>query len=322
MKRWEPIAYPGPDNGFGAATHRNFNQGTGERGSWPDARGYQQLIDEPANFVELSGFALDEEDDRQIARAARSQHMNSVAAAGVGGTANAVTLAFSPPFANLAELEWAPLRFMVEAAPTGPVTVAVDAIAAAPLRDTSGNQLGANSLVVGQLIEIIRIGASFVLMAGQRLPATGGSTSRAPLLSRIEAETTAAIALGSSTNWLLQFQTTRGNSLGTSAWTGSRLTIGAGEAGLYDLSATYTMSPSVGDIFAVCRLRKNGAAIIGEGSPVYLKLGDGGCIPVHATIPLAVGDYIEAVAYQQSGTAQNALADARSRFVATLISSI
>lgn len=148
------------------------------------------------------------------------------------------------------------------------------------------------------------------------------STTRAPLLSRIEAETTAAIALGSSTNWLLQFQTTRGNSLGTSAWTGSRLTIGAGEAGLYNLSATYTMSPSVGDIFAVCRLRKNGAAIIGEGSPVYLKLGDGGCIPVHATIPLAVGDYIEAVAYQQSGTAQNALADARSRFVATLISSI
>lgn len=72
MKRWEPIAYPGPDNGFGAATHRNFNQGTGARGSWLDAGGYQQLIDELAYLIEQAGLTLDEADSEQVYKAIRA----------------------------------------------------------------------------------------------------------------------------------------------------------------------------------------------------------------------------------------------------------
>lgn len=91
MKRWEPIAYPGPDNGFGAATHRNFNQGTGERGSWPDGLGYQQIIDEICAAIEKAGLTLNDADGQQLAQAIQKGMNYAVAT----GTANAWVVA--PP---------------------------------------------------------------------------------------------------------------------------------------------------------------------------------------------------------------------------------
>lgn len=246
--------------------------------------------------------------------------MNAVPAAGVGGTANAISLAFSPTFGNVAELEWAPLRFVVEAIPTGPVTVAVDGIAAAPLRDSSGNQLGENSLAVGQLIEIIRIGASFVLLAGQRLPAIGGSTTAAPLLKSIDAVISVNNSIPTTVPTILNFQTTTRNNLASSTWNGQRLTIGAGEAGLWYIQAAWSFFTPADDRFASAQIRKNGTAIIGEGDYPYNKAGGGTIVQGHSIVPLAAGDYVEAAAYHQATGTQPAYADPRSRFFAALLS--
>jgi len=89
MKRWEPTNFPGPANGFGALTHRNFNQATGERGSWPDGVGYQQIIDEICRVVEGAGLTLNGAASDQLAQAVQ-KGMNFAVAT---GTANAWVVA-------------------------------------------------------------------------------------------------------------------------------------------------------------------------------------------------------------------------------------
>lgn len=105
MKRWEPIAYPGPDNVHGAATHRNFNQGTGERGSWPDGLGYQQLIDELCNAIEEAGGELDGNLSTQLAWLIQSGGLSWAVAT---GTANAwvVDPAFAVPAYKAGRVLW------------------------------------------------------------------------------------------------------------------------------------------------------------------------------------------------------------------------
>lgn len=61
MKRWSPIAYPGPGD-----SHRNFNQSTGERGSWLDGDGYQQILDELTGLVEFYGLTPSDVDSGQV----------------------------------------------------------------------------------------------------------------------------------------------------------------------------------------------------------------------------------------------------------------
>jgi hypothetical protein len=61
MKRWSPIAYPGPGD-----SHRNFNQSTGERGSWLDGGGYQQILDELTAIVEFYGLTPSDVDSDQV----------------------------------------------------------------------------------------------------------------------------------------------------------------------------------------------------------------------------------------------------------------
>lgn len=146
------------------------------------------------------------------------------------------------------------------------------------------------------------------------------STTRAPLLARVDATTTTSVALPTSVDTLVNFQTLNGSSLRTSTWNGTRLTIGAGEGGLWDVQAAWAFFTPTTGIFTACRVRKNGTTVLGESGPPYVQAGGGAIIPAAARLPLVVGDYIEILANQQAGSSQFYYADPRARFSATLLS--
>jgi hypothetical protein len=117
-------------------------------------------------FLAAAGQAPVDGAANQVLRASRGGKLNRVLPADVGGTPNAITLACSPAFSSPADVDDALIRFVVENVPTGPVTVQVDATAARPLVDATGAQLGAGSLRVGQYVQIIGVGASYLLFGG------------------------------------------------------------------------------------------------------------------------------------------------------------
>lgn len=158
MKRWEPIAFPGP-----GGVHRNFNESTGESGSRPDGRGYQQVIDELSSLSAKAGLAASEVDSLQILKATRGQYLNFAAPAAVAGSAAAITLAFDPSYASLAALIAVPLRFTLEADIPGAATIAVDGLAAVDLTWPDGTVLAPGDGKAGSLIEVSYDGTAFRL---------------------------------------------------------------------------------------------------------------------------------------------------------------
>lgn len=158
MKRWSPIAYPGPGE-----THRNFNQSTGERGSWLDGLGYQQILDELSSFTSKSGLAPSAVDSLQVTKAVRSQALNYVAAA--GGTGNALTVNLDPAPASLAELTGMILRVKITNTSTvNAPTLAVNGLAAQPVtyHDTAAMLVG--ELQAGHVVELLNDGTRWLLL--------------------------------------------------------------------------------------------------------------------------------------------------------------
>ena len=158
MKRWEPIAFPGP-----GGAHRNFNESTGESGSRPDAWGYQQMLDELSSLTAKGGLAASDVDSLQVLKVTRGQYLNFAAPAAVAGAAAAITLAFDPPFASLASLIGVPLRFTLEADIPGAATVAVDGLAATAVTWPDGTALASGDGKTGWLVEIRYDGTAFRL---------------------------------------------------------------------------------------------------------------------------------------------------------------
>lgn len=317
MKRWEPIAYPGPDNAFGAATHRNFNQGTGERGSWPDAAGYQQLVDELSAVVEKSGHGLDGAKSDQVIQAIRSLRSNVRFG---GGTANAIAISLDPPVGSWSELTHVPLVITVPAANTSPdVSLSADGLPPVPIKRHGGGALNIGDTQPGRYYWGAYDGGQFQIISTLGV-APGASTTAAPLLQSVDAVMTANNSIPTTLPTLLNFQTTTRNNLGTSTFNGQRLTIGAGMAGLWYVQAAWSFFTPADGIFASMQIRKNGTLIIGEGDYPYNKNGGGTIIQGHTIVPLSLGDYIEAMAYHQAGSTQPAYADARARFFAVLLS--
>lgn len=162
MKRWEPIAYPGPENADGAATHRNFNQSTGERGSWIDADGYQQnVIDEPSNLVAHAGLNPDGSRSDQTTRAVRRGTLDYAVA---GGTANALTVELSPT--PLAGEIVDGFRLWVRITTTNTGAGTLDAgDGAVALQSPGGAALIAGDLVAGTVVPLVRRGATWRMAA-------------------------------------------------------------------------------------------------------------------------------------------------------------
>ena len=101
------------DIGSGRRGFRSKDTVGGVPGTVVRAGWLNDMQENPAQMIEACGLALAAGDHTLLRRAVRSQRLNFVAAANVGGTANAIALAFSPAFAAAADLEGVPLRFVV-----------------------------------------------------------------------------------------------------------------------------------------------------------------------------------------------------------------
>ena len=309
------------DLGGGRRGFRGKDTVAGVPGTELAATWHNEVQEELMAVIEKAGLVADAADLRQLLRGIRSQKLNSVSA---GGTANALTVSFDPEPLSLAELQLATIVVVPASDNTGAMTVTAAVGGAKSLTTMGATALAAGDVKANRPFAMRYDGTRWRMAqpvaSEMLLPPPGASTTRAPLLARLDARHTVVQAIPSSTFTLLNFGTTDGNSLGTTAWTGSRLTVGAGEGGLWYIQAGWVMSPNVGDCYMATRLRKNGSAVIGESVPTYLKLGDGGGTPANVIVPLDPGEYVEALAVQQTGTGQNSIVDYRARFVAMLLS--
>jgi hypothetical protein len=150
----------GPDSWFKDCSSPTARDGTELRAAFLNA-----MIAQFREIRRANGRPEDNADSMAM-RAIRSQRANFVAAAGVAGTANAVTLTFDPPFASIADLLATPIRFLVEQNSTAAVTISVDGLAAQSLVFLDGTAVGNNGLVTGRLVEIMHDGTRFVAIAG------------------------------------------------------------------------------------------------------------------------------------------------------------
>ena len=134
---------------------------------------YRQSMSEAelANLVAASGITPSESDMTQVQKAVRSQRLNFITAANVGGTANAIALTLSPVSASNAEIIGTPIRFTAKANSTGAVTAAVDGRAALPvINNATGQSVGADDIILGQIVEVRlnEAGTAFALTVAAR----------------------------------------------------------------------------------------------------------------------------------------------------------
>lgn len=126
-------------------------------------------------LIRGSGVSENNLDDEMTARAVRSQRLNATGV--VGGTANAITLTFTPAFPSEASLLHVPLRFVTLSANTGPVTLTVDGVAD-PLTWPDGTPLAAGDLPAGVAVEVRHDSAAYRLTMATTAPiSTGGNPS-------------------------------------------------------------------------------------------------------------------------------------------------
>lgn len=140
------------DIGGGRRGFRSKDTVAGLPGTVVTATHLNATQEETMAVIEKAGLAPDAGDLAQLLRAIRSQRLNFVAAAGVGGTANAVTLAFEPTFLTLADLVGVPLVSIAEADNTGAMTVKVDALAVTARTWPDGSPLVIGDVKAGALI--------------------------------------------------------------------------------------------------------------------------------------------------------------------------
>ncbi|PZU95028.1 MAG: hypothetical protein DI527_02060 [Chelatococcus sp.] len=275
------------------------------------------LIAQLRSLARKSGVPVSNLDDDLLTKASRSFGLNYRAAT---GTANALAITLDPPVTAWTELVNVPLLIKAASANSSTtVTLSADGLAAKPLKRLGGADLAIGDLQPGCYYWAAYDGTQ-VQIVSTLGTVPGASTPAAPLLKSIDAVISTNNSVPTTTATILNFQTTTRNNLGTSTWNGQRLTVGAGESGLWYIQAAWSFFTPADDRFAATQIRKNGTTIIGEGDYPYNKNGGGTIVQGHTIVPLAAGDYIEAMAYHQAGSTQPAYADARSRFFAALMS--
>jgi hypothetical protein len=151
------------DIGGGRRGFRSKDTVPGLPGTRVTAAWLNDIQEEMALYIEAAGLVLAAGDQTQLRRAARKQAGNMVAPLSVAGTANDVTLGFTPAFANRAETLFAPMRFAFEAANTGPMRVNVDGIGLVDLRWPDNTPLAAGETFAGLPGVIIDDGVNFKL---------------------------------------------------------------------------------------------------------------------------------------------------------------
>jgi len=159
------------DIGSGRRGFRGRDALAGVRGTEVTANWLNTVQEELLALVELSGGAASSADSQQVSRASMSQRLNWVA--GVGGTANALTIALTPAPAALADLIGVPLRLKIATANTLGATLSVNGLTAMPITRPSGVALQAGDLAVGSIVTVVYDGTVYRALTLPNFGVTG-----------------------------------------------------------------------------------------------------------------------------------------------------
>jgi hypothetical protein len=153
---------------------------------------------------------------------------------------------------------------------------------------------------------------------------TGSSTIFAPKLRGFSAHQTTPTNTGTTTSTSVGYQTLDVNNLiGTSSYSTSTgtLTIGAGEAGMWDVEATLHTATAASAYYESLSIFQNGTNA--QTGPTHTtQASTAGYLSVRRKLKCAVGDTITISYFQQSGSTINTVADNTSIFSAFLVSSV
>lgn len=239
MEYVNPVGAAGDPNDYGD-DYRDKNAGAGLAGSFVPAAFPTNAQLEILNAIAKAGLTPSGADLAQLAKAIRSQKLNYFTP---GGTANAITLAPDPAFANLAALVGVPLRFIVASANTAAVTLNVNGLGATDLEYPDGTPLFAGALAAGEIVEAIYDGTRFALRASLSPETLVPLLLSTPYIGFEGSAVSQSIATATLTR--IASYTGIVNNLPGSSYSAGTLTIGT--TGKYIVSANLnTLLPDVG----------------------------------------------------------------------------
>jgi hypothetical protein len=275
------------DIGGGRRGFRSKDTVAGLAGTVVTATHMNATQEEMVAIIEKAGLAPSAGDLLQLVKAIRSQRLNFVAAAQVAGTANAVTLAFTPEFTATADLVGVPLVSIAEADNTGAMTVKVDALPAIARTWPDGTALAAGEVKNGQLLVERYDGTAFRLFSLSPAAIFRLLTRMysPPLLTGSFAMTGVASGVNTNISGIVQSDNTLQDSTMSA---GGLFTTGVKDAGIW--SVAMRSGTGNGGDEVVAELLKNGGTF-GVAS-VYTLAGGPGANAV-GTIRLASTDTVQ-----------------------------
>ena len=230
------------------------------------------------------------------------------------GAVNAILAVYSPAITSIAEGTYIAVK--VGFTNTAAVTIKVNALAALPLNRQDGQPLQAGDILLGETILIEHHGTYY-----QMATYVPSQYPVAPLLRGFRSDMVGYPAqnIATSVGVVLAFYHLLDNTMQTSTFDGLKLTVGAGEAGLWDVRGQWIM-PQIGvntNNLATAILVNGGNVAMESNSTVINTAAS--CF-VSSTIRLHVGDTVQIQAYQQSGTTVTAENSNRQYFSGYLVS--
>jgi hypothetical protein len=248
----------------------------------------------------------DNTDDSLILKAVQQLIQRGVPkAAQDTGTAGHVVAAFTPA---VAEHKFG-LRLSVQILNTnntngGATDFAPNTLPALPIKRIGGDSLQPGDLRGGGVAELFCMGPGTHYEIVSFIPPSppGASTTKAPKLIGLSASG-GGTSIPVSTNTQLPFTIGQNNLWGTSTFTGSQLTVGAGEAGLWYLSAfVWYTTPASGTQISVA-VRTNGNQLLfGDGNGGPGTTGGGNTCSAQGIVQLNVGDVVTVFTSQEIGS--------------------
>jgi hypothetical protein len=231
------------------------------------------------------------------------------------GVVNALVGVYSPAITTIVEGAFISIKVAVQN--TGPCTLKVNALAPLPLNRQDGQPLAAGDILANETILIVHHGTYY-----QHVGWVPSQVPVAPQLRGFRADKTgyAGDTLPSSVAVLLSFQNVTDNSMKTSTWNGNTLIVGAGEAGLWQITAQWqfphTIPFEVGHISTTVSV--NGVNV---GTAVANTPGNTATsAQVNVIARLNVGDTVRIYGYHQAGITVYSVGDFSQNCTAYLVS--
>ena len=234
--------------------------------------------------------------------------------AGDTGSVNNIVAVYSPALTAITEGQF--LAVKVANTNTGAVTFKPNALPALPLNRQDGAALQANDILLNETLLIENHGTYY-----QCISYVPSQFPVAPLLRgwRADAQGYGAQGIPSSVGVVLANYHVTDNSMVTSTFDGFTLTVGAGEAGLWDLMAQWVFGQypqGANNISTLINVNGANMAMSTDETPG----GTAATCYTAATIRLKVGDRVQVQAYHQAGITITSENSPRQYFSGYLIS--